>query len=169
MRYVFRAHNPRWSWAPDSGAGAARAGGRFNAVGSQALYTSFRFQTAWLEAQQGFPFKPQPMTLCAYDVACEDVLDLTDPSVLAAHHIKPGDLACPWEDLSTRGLTPPSWTLAQDLATKGVAAIIVPSFAAGSTVNDINVVFWNWSPAPPHQVRVIDDHGRLPHTAASWQ
>jgi RES domain-containing protein len=111
-------------------------------------------QTAWLEAQQAFPFKPQPMTLCAYDVDCSDIVDLTDPSVLAVQGLGPGDLSCPWEGPSNQGIRPPSWTLAQNLAAKGVAAIIVPSFAAGSTLNDINVVFWKWSFAPPHQVRV---------------
>jgi RES domain-containing protein len=164
---VYRAHNPRWSWAPDSGDGAASTGGRFNPVGMPALYTSFRFQTAWLEAQQVFPFKAQPMTICGYDVNCDDVLDLTDPTVLASKGIDPGNLSCPWEDLSTRGLAPPSWTLAKRLVGEGVSAIIVPSFAAGATAADVNVVFWDWSRDPPHQVRVIDDHGRLPRDASS--
>jgi hypothetical protein len=31
------------------------------------------------EAQQGFPFKAQFMTLCGYAVDCEDLADLTDP------------------------------------------------------------------------------------------
>ena len=107
--FVYRAHNPRWAFAPDSGQGAASVGGRFNPVGMPALYTALRFETAWLEAQQAFPFKAQPMTLCAYDVACEDVLDLTDTATLAVHGIAPADLACPWKDMSTRGIKPPSW------------------------------------------------------------
>lgn len=142
-RTVFRAHNPRWSWAPDSGDGAAGAGGRFNPVGMPALYTSLRFQTAWLEAQQAFPFKPQPMTLCTYDVDCDDVLDLTDSRVLAAQGIGRDDLSCPWEDHATRGLMPPSWVLAERLVALGVAAILVQSFAAGAAVDDVNVVFWD--------------------------
>lgn len=67
---VYRAHNPRWAFGPDSGQGAAQTGGRFNRPGTPTLYTSLRFETAWLEAQQAFPFKAQPMTLCAYDVDC---------------------------------------------------------------------------------------------------
>ena len=35
---VYRAHDPRWSWTPASGAGAARHGGRFNRRGAPALY-----------------------------------------------------------------------------------------------------------------------------------
>jgi RES domain-containing protein len=32
-------------------------------------------ETAWLEAQQGFAFKAQPLTICAYDVDCADIAD----------------------------------------------------------------------------------------------
>ena len=166
---VFRAHNPRWAWAPDSGQGAADHGGRFNPVGMPALYTSRRFETAWLEAQQAFPYKAQPLTLCAYEVDCEDVLDLTDPATLAARGIDRADLACAWFDLHSRGRTPPSWALAERLASQGIAAIIVPSFAVGATAADINVVFRDWARDPPHQVRVIDDEGRLPRDASSWR
>ena len=105
-RTVYRAHNPRWAWAPDSGEGAAATGGRFNPVGVPALYTAVRFETAWLEAQQAFSFKAQPLTLCGYEVDCDDTLDLTDPAVLAGRGIRPDDLACPWKDLATRGVRP---------------------------------------------------------------
>jgi RES domain-containing protein len=166
--FVYRAHNPRWAFTPDSGQGAAFAGGRFNPVGMLALYTSLRFETAWLEAQQAFPFKAQPMTLCAYEVDCEDVLDLTDMAVLAEHGMTAADLACPWKDLSTRGIKPSSWALAERLAAAGTAGVVVPSFAKGAVALDINVVFWNWAPVPPHQVRVIDDDRRLPRDSRSW-
>ena len=166
---VYRAHNPKWAFAPDSGEGAAVAGGRFNPVGMPPLYTALRFETAWLEAQQAFPFKAQPMTLCAYEVDCEDVVDLTDPATRAAHGIEAADLACPWKDLSTRGIRPPSWFLTGRLVAAGAAGIIVPSFAKGAVSADINVVFWAWAADPPRQVRVIDDDHRLPTDARSWR
>ncbi|MFT9073247.1 RES family NAD+ phosphorylase [Gluconobacter potus] len=100
---VFRAHNPRWSFTPLSSDGAALHGGRFNPVGTGALYTSLRMETAWLEAQQGFPFKPQPLTICAYDVDSEPVLDLTGLSSLNDLDFSPVTLACPWEDLADQG------------------------------------------------------------------
>ncbi len=167
--FVYRAHNPRWAFAPDSGQGAASAGGRFNPVGMPALYTSLRFETAWLEAQQAFPFKAQPMTLCAYEVDCEDVLDLTDPAALAANWIDPADLACPWKDFSTSGIKPPSWEITQRLVAAGTAGAIVPSFAKGAVAADVNVVFWDWAPDPPHQVRVVDNDERLPKDPSSWR
>ena len=166
--FVYRAHNPRWAFAPDSGAGAALTGGRFNPVGMPALYTSLRFETAWLEAQQAFPFKAQPMTLCAYEADCGDVLDLTDSATRAAHEVEAADLACAWKDLATRGIKPPSWSMTERLVAGGVAGVIVPSFAKGAGAADINVVFWDWSAEPPHRVRVIDDDHRLPRDARSW-
>ncbi len=167
--FVYRAHNPRWAFAPDSGRGAAVTGGRFNPVGMRALYTSLRFETAWLEAQQAFPFKAQPMTLCAYEVNCEDVLDLTDAATLSALGINSADLACPWKDLSTRGIRPPSWEITDRLVAAGTAGVVVPSYAKGAVAADVNVVFWDWAPNPPHQVRVVDNDGRLPKDASSWR
>ncbi len=167
-RPVYRAHNPRWGFAPASGEGAAIAGGRFNPVGVPALYTSLRIETAWLEAQQGFAFKAQPMTLCAYDVDCDDVVDLTESEVRRVHKIEGEDLGCAWKDLATRGLTPPSWAIAQRLRLQKIAGIIVPSYAAGAGSDDINVVFWKWGKRRPHKVKVVDDYGRLPKNMSSW-
>jgi RES domain-containing protein len=138
-------------------------------VGVEALYTSRRLQTAWLEAQQGFPYKAQPMTLCGYDVDCEDILDLTDDGVRAAHQVTLDDLGCAWKDLTTRKIEPPSWAMMRRLEAGGVAGIIVPSFALGATALDVNVIFWTWDVAPPHRVQVIDDAGRLPRDMSSWR
>lgn len=158
---VYRAHNPRWAFKPSSGAGAALHGGRFNRVGVETLYTSLRVETAWLEAQQAFPFKAQPMTMCAYEVDCEDVVDLTG--------VTPNDLACAWEDLADRKLTPPSWALADRLIAAGQAGILVRSFAPGTTPTDVNAVFWRWTDYPPHKVAVIDHNGRLPVDGSAWR
>ena len=157
-RPVYRAHHPRWAWAPDSGAGAALHGGRFNPRGMAALYASLRLETAWLEAQQGSAFKAQPMTICAYRVDCADILDLADPAARAACGIAPADLACAWEDMADRSLKPPSWAIARRLSAEGHAGIIVPSFAPGATAEDRNVVFWRWSADTPHQLRIVEDH-----------
>ena len=166
---VYRAHHPGWAWAPDSGEGARLYGGRFNPPRMAALYTARRLETAWLEAQQGFPFKAQPMTICAYRVDCTDLRDLTDPAVLAAEGVAPGDLACAWEALADRGEAVPSWALARRLRAAGGAGIIVPSFARGAGPRDVNVVFWDWAREGSHQVVVIDDFGRLPRDDASWR
>ena len=165
---VYRAHNPRWSFAPTSGDGAARHGGRFNPVGVPALYTSATLEGAWREAQQGLAFKAQPLLICVYDVDCEDVADLREDATRVALGVDPADLACAWESLASLGKTPPSWAIAQRLLAAGTAAAVVPSFAPGAPASDRNVVFWRWADVLPHQVRVTDDGRRLPKDASSW-
>ena len=167
--HVYRAHNPRWSFVPSSGDGAARYGGRFNPVGVPALYTSRRMETAWLEAQQGFAFKAQPMTICAYEVDCTDIADLSGDDGRHDLGIALADLACAWEDLVSRGAEPPSWRLAKRLMGEGYAAIVVPSFAPGAAEIDRNIVFWKWSNVRPHKVLVVDDEARLPRDGRSWE
>ncbi len=166
---VYRAHNPRWSFAPHSGDGAARYGGRFNPVGVPALYTSRRMETAWLEAQQGFPFKAQPLTICAYEFDCTDMADLSEDKERREFDVAMADLTCAREDLVDRRIEPPSWLLARRLMEAGLAGIAVPSLAPGARPTDRNVVFWRWSDDVPHKVRVIDDGARLPRDGRSWE
>jgi RES domain-containing protein len=94
-------------------------------------HRSLRFETAWLEAQQAFPFKAQPMTLCGHQVDCGDVADLSDAATLVALGVDRTALARPWEYLAGNQETPPSWALADRLIAAGQAGTIAPSFAPG--------------------------------------
>jgi RES domain-containing protein len=166
---VFRAHHPRWSFDSLSGEGARIHGGRFNAKGTAALYTALRQETAWLEAQQGFPFKAQPMTVVGYKVDCADIVDLTNDAERYRLGIDLSELACPWEDLALKRQEPPSWALANRLVKAGAAGIIAPSFASGAGPNDRCVIFWRWNDTTDHRIAVIDDHDRLPRDDSSWR
>lgn len=166
---VYRAHNPRWAYAPESGEGAKKFGGRFNRPGTPALYTSLSPETAWLEAQQGFAFKAQPMTLCAYEAEFTKLYDLRDADVLASLNVTLADLGCAWEAVSDEKKIPPTWRMAERLMSMGVSGILVPSFASGAKPHDVNAVFWKWGPAMPHRLVVIDDLDRLPRNDDSWR
>lgn len=166
---AYRAHHPMWAYTPLSGDGAKQYGGRFNRPGVAALYTSLDFTTAWLEAQQGFSFKPQPLTLVAYQVDCAAIVELHQPAVLKQLNVHISDLACAWEALALQKKTPPSWALADHLQAEGVAGIIVRSFAPGCSGTNLNLILWQWSALAPHSIQVIDDLSRLPHSQNSWQ
>ena len=157
-----------WAYTPLSGSGALKYGGRFNRPGNSALYTSLDPTTAWMEAQQGFPFKPQPMTLVAYQVNCADVADLSDPKVQRIVECMPNELGCAWEDRADQNREPPTWMLADRLQANGVAGMLVRSFAPGCSENNRNLVLWQSLNAAPHSVQVIDDLSRLPTTRDSW-
>jgi len=165
---VYRAHHPRWSYDPLSGNGAKKHGGRFNPPGCAALYLSLDPTTAWMEAQQGFPFKPQPMTLVAYEIDCAKIADLNDEQQLVNMGSSLQELGCSWEDLATHQIEPPTWRLAERLRTLEIAGILVRSFAPGCTAKNQNLVLWQWSALEPNSVRVIDDFGRLPKSTESW-
>lgn len=165
---VYRAHHPKWAFTPQSGDGAKKFGGRFNRPGCAALYTSLDLTTAWMEAQQGFPFKPQPMTVVAYRVDCSDIADLHDPDVQRCLAYVGADLGCAWEDMALQNHEPPTWRLADSLQAQGIAGILVQSFAPGCTEASRNLVLWQWSNVWPHAIQIIDDHNRLPKTQNSW-
>lgn len=163
---AYRGHNPKWSFAPISGAGAAIHGGRFNPKGVPALYLALSPQGAFLEATQGFAYKFNPLTLCTYEVDCDDIVDLSTASAQTIADVDPADLAAPWAFDLANGNRPASWTLYDRLASNA-AGILVPSFAVNATPAMINLVLWRWSGTPPHKVAVHDPEGRLPRVHGS--
>lgn len=172
MRFVgvaYRAHDPRWSFSPLSGEGAARYGGRFNPTGIAALYLALDPLTAIAEASQGFGNRMLPLTLVAYDADCTDIWDLSDPDTRQTSGIELSDLAAPWELQIGSDRLPPSWRVATHLRALGAAGVLVPSFAPDATVQSRNLVLWQWGGQAPHRVCVYDPTGRLPRNPLSWQ
>jgi RES domain-containing protein len=134
-----------------------------------ALYLSLDWQTAVVEANQGFSFRIPPLTIVSYDVDCEDIADLSTPRQQKAHGAKAGDLACAWRLLAETGAEVPSWNLAERQIAQGFAGIVVPSFAPGTAKTATNLVLWRWSDALPHKVTIFDPDGRLPRDGSSWR
>jgi RES domain-containing protein len=60
---AYRAHDPRWSFKPLSGDGAALYGGRYNRKGVPALYLALDAITAVREITQGLARKLDPCVL----------------------------------------------------------------------------------------------------------
>lgn len=164
----YRAHDPRWSWSPLSGEGAAIHGGRWNPKGLQALYLSAEINIAINEMRHGFKARLEPFTMCSYDIDCDDIVDLTSVDERDRHNVSIDGMKCAWFALNKAGETPPTWTIAQELMTKGFAGMLVPSFAVDASADDTNLVLWNWGPDLPHKVDVYDPSGRLPKNMLSW-
>lgn len=115
--------------------------------------------TAWCEAQQAFVFKPQPMTLVAYDIDCAKVIDLRRKETLSALGSSAQDLACAWEDQAARGETPATWLLVDRLIAMDAHAAIAFSQAPGSRDDASNLVLWRRN--DECRIDAIDDFGRL--------
>lgn len=171
MKFVgrcFRAHDPAWSFTPISGAGAGLTGGRFNRKGEPTLYLSLDVVTSVGECTQGFSHRLQPLTVCEYDVDCDDVADLRGEASRMALGVVRSDLACPWLALQLAGKVAPSWLVADRLKAAGHPGALVPSFVPGATEAHVNLVLWRWGADPPHSVRAYDPRGRLPANQDSW-
>ena len=88
---------PKWAYRPLSSAGAALHGGRFNALGTEALYTSEDYITAISEYEQDLGIRPG--TLCAYDVEVSGVVELIAPEVQAMCFVNTAILSCAWKEI----------------------------------------------------------------------
>jgi len=165
---AYRAHDPRWSFKPLSGEGAALYGSRYNRKGLPALYLALDAITAVREITQGFARKFDPCVLCSYDVDCKPLADLRTESGRSDHHVKLTEMRCAWFLEAASGKEPASWQIAARLIVEGYAGLLTPSFAPGATEDAHNLVLWKWGAALPTKVSVYDPSGRLPKNQLSW-
>ncbi len=165
----FRAHDPKWAWAPLSGEGAAIHGGRFNPKGRPALYLASTVEGMFAEMGQGFARRFEPLTVCAYDLDMEDMVDLRTPSARDDAGVTLADMASPWMLDVAEGRQPKSWDIVQRLVDTGAAGALVPSFANAARPDHFNAVLWTWSGDLSHRVTVFDPSGRLPTDQSSWR
>lgn len=107
----FRAFTPRWAHAPESGAGAAGAGGRFNRPGVEARYLSRSPQTALAEYQGESPLLP-PATIVAFLVSAHAVVDFSGGYVQGAWNQIWAEAYCNWKSMAfLEAIEPPSWVI----------------------------------------------------------
>lgn len=123
----YRAFTPRWAHAPESGAGAALAGGRFNRPGVEARYLAATPETALAEYQGESSLLP-PATLVTFLVTAQNVVDFTsgyDPA-----HWTPiwAEARGNWKRMAfLDGVEPPSWVIGDIVPDAGHPGILYPS------------------------------------------
>jgi RES domain-containing protein len=144
-------------------------GGRFNPIGVPALYLALTMEGLFLEMAHGFAHRFEPLTVCAYDVDVDDIVDLRTDAKRKSAGVDFADMARAWELDVSNGIEPASRRIAKDLIAKQSAGILVPSFAKGASSHMHNLVLWNWGPRLPHRVIVHDPGGRLPKDQRSWR
>lgn len=157
---LFRALNPVYAHEPLSGRGAELYGGRFNPKGVPALYTSLDIATALREANQVGSL--QPTTLASYDADIGAVFDARDAEALRSEGVDFSLLADPaWRNQMKAAGEAMTQRFARSLMNKGFHGLLVRSFAAGTTSENLNLVLWRWGDGSPSRLTLIDDEGRL--------
>lgn len=160
---LWRAYVPRWAYAPLSGEGAARFGGRWNRAGQSCLYAAREISTAFAEYNQGFA--QHPATLVQLVLRGARLADLTNETTLRRFGLTPEIHDCAWRDALDRGLVPETHEAASAIQAAGFDGLIYPSFMSpGGT----NVALWRWNAEGAPQLTVIDPDNRLPRSPASW-
>lgn len=158
---LFRAHNPRWAFQPLSGTGAARAGGRFNRPGTDALYVSLEVETSAAEYQQDDALS-DPFTLITYVSTLPELVDLRllDTSWDQLWN----DWDTDWRQMFVEGLEPPSWMLGDLLLEGDDVGLIFPSLAR---LGGLNVVLFT-DRLKPDWLMAHDPSGLIPRDQSSW-
>lgn len=157
---LYRALNPRWAAQPLSGSGAASFGGRFNPIGTPALYCSLAPLTALREANQVGDL--QPILLVCYRAEIETVFDARDAGALLEWGMTAETLADPgWRIAMREQGHAPTQQFAVQLIEAGYAGLVVPSFARAAAAGDFNLVLWRWGGGPPAHLELVDDEDRL--------
>jgi RES domain-containing protein len=160
---LWRAFVPQWAFAPLSGEGAARFGGRWNPVGVATIYAARELSTAWAEYNQGFV--QHPALIAQLDLKQAALADLTDPQILSGLAVPDDIHHCEWRMLLDAGNVPPTHHLRQRLIADGFDGVVYPSFMSpGGTC----VALWRWNGKGAPRLDVVDPDGRLPKTRASW-
>lgn len=156
---LYRALNPVYAREPLSGRGAELYGGRFNAKGTPALYTTLEPTTALREANQVGSL--QPTILVSYEADLGPVFDTRDGAALARRGMTESDLADPgWRIRMIEGQDVPTQDFARHLIDDGFAGLLIRSFAKGAAATDFNIVLWRWT-GPDCALKVVDDEDRL--------
>lgn len=159
---LYRAHKPQWSFAPKSGEGARKRGGRWNLPGTPALYLSFNPMPAIAETMKEFDFRP--VTLVQYEVSGGRIADYQDPEFRRREGLRDDLTMTPWLNKSLRKTGAPSQLAAKMLIERGWHGMIYP--AAES--QGLNLVLWRWDEDGEPTVTVRDTDGDLPRNRDSW-
>lgn len=162
-----RAFTPRWAHAPESGAGAALAGGRFNRPGVEARYLAATPETALAEYQGESPLLP-PATLVTFLVTAKNVVDFSGGYDSA--HWTPiwAEAHGNWKGMAfLEGVEPPSWVIGDIVRDAGYPGILYRSARHRDGVCLVlfpDVQQHSGFMAPAH-----DPTDTLPKNDSSWQ
>ncbi|AUC56502.1 MULTISPECIES: RES family NAD+ phosphorylase [Rhodobacterales] len=156
---LYRALNAVYAREPLSGRGAELYGGRFNAKGTPALYTSLDPATALREANQVGSL--QPTILVSYNADLGPIFDTRDQDRLERYGVTASILADPaWRMKMLDGQPVPTQDLASALIADGFAGFLIKSFAKGASSSDFDIVLWAWD-GKGGSLDVVDDEERL--------
>ncbi len=161
---VFRVHQPKWSFAPTSGAGACTHGGRANRPGVNALYLSLELETALAEYQQLDALLP-PRLMVSYNLKVDSLVDFRGGFTRDWDALWQ-DFHCDWRKMHfDQGIEPPSWVIGDQVLAAGAKGIMFNSAITGGA----NLVIYTDALTGADAINVYDPGNDLPKNQSSWK
>lgn len=161
---AYRVHDPKWAYAPISGAGAGTHGGRANRPGVNAIYLSLELETALNEYKQTDTLLP-PALMVSYRIAAAPVVDFRGGF---SNEWDPlwQDFYCDWRRMHFHdGIEPPTWVIGDQVLAAGAKGILFRSAIAGGT----NLALYTDALTVADSITVYDPGHALPKNQNSWK
>jgi RES domain-containing protein len=161
----YRALTPSWAHLPESGAGAAQGGGRFNRPNVEARYLAATPEAALAEYQGESPLLP-PATVVTYRVTAQAVVDFTGGYQEERWSPIWAEAYCNWKGMAfLENVEPPSWVIGDLVRQAGYPGILYA--CARDRAHRCLVLFPDL--ADRFRAPAYDPEGRLPRNAQSWK
>jgi RES domain-containing protein len=160
---AYRVHDPKWAFAPTSGAGAGKYGGRANRPGVNAIYLSLDLETALAEYRQTDALL-EPALMVSYRISVGPVVDFRD-GFASGWDALWQDFYCDWRRMYfNEEIEPPSWVIGDQVLAAGAKGIIFRSILSGGT----NLVLFTDALAADDKLIAHDPCHALPRNQDSW-
>ena len=160
---AYRVHDPKWAFAPTSGAGAGKHGGRANRPGVNAIYLSLELETALAEYRQTDALL-EPALMVSYQVSVAPVVDFRGGMATGWDELWQ-DFYCDWRRMVfNEGIEPPSWVIGDQVLASGAKGIAFRSILTGGT----NLVLYTDMLSAEDKLTAHDPRHALPRNQDSW-
>lgn len=161
----YRALTPSWAHLPESGAGAAQGGGRFNRPNVEARYLAATPEAALAEYQGESPLLP-PATVVTYRVTAQAVVDFTGGYQEERWSPIWAEAYGNWKGMAfLENVEPPSWVIGDLVRQAGYPGILYA--CVRDPAHRCLVLFPDV--ADRFRAPAYDPEGRLPRNAQSWK
>jgi RES domain-containing protein len=161
----YRALTPSWAHLPESGAGAAQGGGRFNRPNVEARYLAATPEAALAEYQGESPLLP-PATVVTYRVTAQAVVDFTGGYQEERWSPIWAEAYGNWKGIAfLENVEPPSWVIGDLVRQAGYPGILYA--CVRDPAHRCLVLFPDL--ADRFRAPAYDPEGRLPRNAQSWK
>jgi RES domain-containing protein len=161
---AYRIHDPKWAFAPTSGAGAGKHGGRVNRPGVNALYLSLKLETALAEYRQTDTLL-EPALMVSYRLRVGPLVDFRDGFRDGWDKLWQ-DFYCDWRRMIfNEDCEPLSWAIGDQVLAAGAKGILFRSIITSGT----NLVLFNDALAIDDELTAHDPRHALPRNQDSWQ